>query len=193
MLRTYEGIFDLPVFVSELLISQLLRQKEEDIKRELILIAAFGIIDYAPQNDSPQITFRKNRVASADLLMNLTLYQKRKEAFVGRVEKMIAYTNCKQCRSLFINHYFGDKETTVCGICDHCLQAKAVVLSNEEFSFISNKVHALLLSNQFTIQQLTEALQGISKRKAWKVIDFLQAEQKITLDKNGILKNGSVV
>ncbi len=193
LLRTYEGIFDLPVFVSELLISQLLRQKEEDIKRELILIAAFGIIDYAPQNDSPQITFRKNRVASADLLMNLTLYQKRKEAFVGRVEKMIAYTNCKQCRSLFINHYFGDKETTVCGICDHCLQAKAVVLSNEEFSFISNKVHALLLGNQFTIQQLTEALQGISKRKAWKVIDFLQAEQKITLDKNGILKNGSVV
>jgi ATP-dependent DNA helicase RecQ len=192
LLRTYEGIFDLPVFISELLVSQLLHQKEEEIKSELKTIAAFGIIGYAPQNDAPQIIFRKNRVAAADLLMNLTLYNKRKEAFVQRVEKMIAYTQSNQCRSLFINHYFGDEETAPCGICDHCLQAKAVVLSNEEFNAISSQVLLLLSNKGLTIHQLKEALPGISKQKAWKVIDFLQAEQKIMLDKNGLLKAAAV-
>ena len=176
------------MFISEILVSQLLRKNEEEVKSELKKIASFGIINYAPKNDAPQIIFRKNRVAAADLIMNLSLYNKRKEAFMQRVEKMIAYTECPQCRSLFINHYFGDKETASCSICDRCLQAKATIISTEEFSAISNKVLSLLAGKDLTIHQLKDALTGISKQKAWKVIHFLQAEQKIMLDKNGLLK-----
>jgi ATP-dependent DNA helicase RecQ len=137
--------------------------------------------------------FRKNRVAPDDLLMNLGLYNKRKEAFIQRVDKMIAYTTAISCRSTFINHYFGDKDNAPCGICDQCLNGKQTSLSTEEFNTISKQVIQIILQKQLTITQLKEALPGINKQKAWKVIDFLQAEKKIVLDKNGLLKTTAAV
>ncbi|MBD0294387.1 MAG: ATP-dependent DNA helicase RecQ, partial [Flavisolibacter sp.] len=90
LLRTYEGIFDIPVFVSEGLLAKLLRLKEEEVKVQLKQIAAFGIIGYTPQSDEPQILFCKNRVAVDDLYIDLSVYNKRKNAFLKRVEEMIA-------------------------------------------------------------------------------------------------------
>jgi ATP-dependent DNA helicase RecQ len=192
LLRTYEGIFDFPVFISELLVAGLLKKGEDVIKSELKKIDAFGIIKYTPQNDVPQIIFRKNRVAAHDLLMNLKLYHKRKEAFIQRVEKMIDYTKCNGCRSLFINHYFGDKETSTCTVCDNCLAAKTITIGTEEFTSISNHILKLVANKQLSIHQLKEALTGINKQKAWRVLQFLQAENKIILDKDGFLKTTAV-
>ncbi|RYZ24638.1 MAG: ATP-dependent DNA helicase RecQ, partial [Chitinophagaceae bacterium] len=78
LLRTYEGIFDFPVFISEALLVKLMRLEEKQIKELLLKITGFGIIQYTPQNDAPQIVFRKNRVATHDLRINLAAYNKRK-------------------------------------------------------------------------------------------------------------------
>jgi ATP-dependent DNA helicase RecQ len=74
LLRTYEGIFDFPGFISELLIAKLLKKDEAEIKKQLKTIASFGIIQYIPQNTEPQIIFRKNRVAAEHLAFNLMQY-----------------------------------------------------------------------------------------------------------------------
>lgn len=189
LLRTYEGIFDFPVFISEKVLAQLLRKEETDIVEELKKLNAMGILQYGPQTDAPQILLRKNRVAAADLVMNLSLYHQRKAAFIQRVEKMIAYTKSTDCRAVFINHYFGDNSSTPCGICDTCLQHKGAVLSPEEFNSISKKIGEIIETKAVNMVQLKEALNGINKQKAWKVIQFLQAENKISITKDGILQS----
>lgn len=187
LLRTYEGIFDFPAFISERLLGRLLQKDDKEICAALKKITSFHIIQYTPKNDAPQIIFRKNRVASEELTLNLHLYKKRKDAFIVRVKKMLHYIQTTDCRSSFINLYFGDKDTAACGVCDQCLRLKAANLSAEEFGRIKNSINTLIKHSPLTSTELFSRLSGVSKEKARSVLNFLQAEQKIKTNGKGQL------
>jgi ATP-dependent DNA helicase RecQ len=188
LLRSYEGVFDFPAFISENLLARLLKKDEIDIKRQLQTIASFSIISYTPLNEEPQIVFKKNRVPVDDLILNTTLYNKRKESFIRRVQTIISYTKEINCRSHFISIYFGDKEAKDCGICDNCLRKKATNLSAEEFEKISVIISNQLSQKQLTASELINEIKSIKKEKAWRVIEFLQSENKIEPDEKGLLR-----
>jgi ATP-dependent DNA helicase RecQ len=188
LLRSYEGIFDFPAFISENLLARLLKKDEIDIKRQLQTIASFSIISYTPLNEEPQIIFKKNRVPVEDLILNTTLYNKRKESFIRRVQTIISYTKEINCRSHFISIYFGDTDAKDCGICDSCLRKKETNLSPEEFEKISVIISNQLSQKQLTASELISEMKSIKKEKAWKVIEFLQSENKIEPDDKGLLR-----
>lgn len=188
LLRSYEGIFDFPAFISESVMARLLKKNEVDIKQQLQTIASFNIISYTPQNEDPQIVFKKNRVPGQDLMINLALYNRRKESFVKRVQTIITYTRQSDCRSRFISLYFGDHEAKDCGICDNCLRKRSTDLSAEEFEKISALISGQLSQKQLTALELIHEIKTIKKEKAWKVIEFLQAEKKIEADSRGVLR-----
>ncbi len=187
LLRTYEGIFDYPSFISEKLIAKILKKEEADIETQLKTISAFGVINYMPRNEEPQIIFRKNRVPAGELSFNLMQYYKRRDVFIARTKKMIAYTNNIYCRSFFISEYFGDATAKACGVCDNCLRLKATELSVEEFENISSLVLTALSKSALTVDELLLHLPALKKEKLWKVIDFLQAEGKLRVDGLGRL------
>jgi len=187
LLRTYEGIFDFPGFISELLIAKLLKKDEAEIKKQLKTIAAFGIIQYIPQNTEPQIIFRKNRVAAEDLSFNLMLYYKRRDIFIERANQMIAYSKTLVCRSKTISIYFGEENARDCGVCDNCLQQKKSGLSPKELESIAALILEKLNVQPLAAEELFYLLKGIPKEKAWRVIDFLQAEKKISSTEKGLL------
>jgi ATP-dependent DNA helicase RecQ len=187
LLRTYEGIFDFPAFISENLIARLLKKDETDIKLQLKTIASFGMIQYTPQNSEPQIIFRKNRVAAEELSFNLMPYYKRRDVFVNRAKQMIGYIETTGCRSKFIGAYFGDVKARDCGVCDNCLKRKSASLSAEEFDQIASVILEQLSKEQLTVDGLLQKLPAIKKEKTWKVIGFLQAEKKIRVNDKGLL------
>jgi ATP-dependent DNA helicase RecQ len=187
LLRNYEGIFDYPAYISESLLGKLLRKSEEEIKKGLIEISSLNIIWYTSQNENPQIIFRENRPAVQDLTLNLTEYNKRKAAFIDRVEQIVQYTKIKTCRSGFINEYFGDA-TPPCGVCDNCLALKNIEVSHEEFKSITTLIEQVLAEKELAVEELIIAIKSVKKEKAWKVINFLQAEKKILVQKNGLLQ-----
>ncbi|RYZ18444.1 MAG: ATP-dependent DNA helicase RecQ, partial [Sphingobacteriales bacterium] len=55
LLRTYEGIFDQPVAIFEKNLAFLLRADVELVKSQLKRLHAFGVIQYQPQKDKPQL------------------------------------------------------------------------------------------------------------------------------------------
>lgn len=189
LLRTYEGIFDFPVFITESTVAKLLRMEEKQVVQQLQRIAAFGVVRYTPRNEEPQILLRKNRVAARDLTMDLKAYQQRKEIFIQRVKIMVAYLNESACRSQFISHYFGDEAAKPCGICDNCLAKKKTDFSPEEFNAIAMAIKNHLADKKLTAEQLVADLSAIKKEKTWQVLQFLQAEKKIAADSEGILEN----
>jgi ATP-dependent DNA helicase RecQ len=189
LLRTYEGIYDYPVFISELVIAKLLREDEQKIKEQLLRITSFGIIRYTPQNEEPQIVLRKNRVATKDLQMNLKQYHQRKEQFVQRVKTMVGYLKATACRSRFISSYFGDEAATDCGVCDNCLAKKQTEFTTGEFASIAAAIKLHLAQKAATAEQLVAALPAVKKEKTWKVLQFLQAEKQIAADSQGFLQN----
>ncbi|HZF63520.1 MAG TPA: ATP-dependent DNA helicase RecQ [Chitinophagaceae bacterium] len=187
LLRTYEGIFDFPAYISEVLLSQLLHKNVEQIRSLLRELTASNILEYIPQNDAPQLLFRKHRVAANDLTLNLQLYNKRKESFVTRAKEIITYAGFEGCRSVFINTYFGDQSAKACGICDYCLQSRKHSISAEEFKVIQNNIVHLLATAPLSISELFLQLKDVPREKARRVVDFLQAEQRISVSDRGEL------
>jgi ATP-dependent DNA helicase RecQ len=188
LLRAYEGIFDYPTQISELLIAKLLKKNIEDIKEHLRQLHHYGIIEYQPQKDTPQLFFLRDRIRSDELTINKLHYTQRKEKFISRLKEIIRFILSEdQCRSKMIGAYFGDTSIPACGICDNCLRLKTVSLTKEEFESIHQSIVNTLQTRKLNAKDLLKTLTGIKKEKAWKVIEFLQAEKKIELGKNGLV------
>lgn len=186
LLRSYEGIFDHPSFISELVIAQLIKKDVEDVKRQLKELDSAGIIEYIPRKDLPQLFLLRNRIKTEELTINMTTYNLRKRRFQQRVKEMILYIKEeKKCRSQIIGNYFGDDALRPCGICDNCLRQKAATLSKEEFETIHHSILNIVKKEPVQIKDLMLKLNSIKKEKAWKVIEFLQDENKIAMDETG--------
>jgi ATP-dependent DNA helicase RecQ len=187
LLRTYGGVFDVPTYVSELQVAQLMHLDVEEVKAGLRQAHSFAVIDYQPQNDDPQLVFRRHRVNAADFRISPEPYEKRRSAFRARVAQMIAYTNNTSCRSVFINSYFGEKEPQPCGICDRCIARRKAPLTPEEFAAIRERVSTAVGQQALTVDLLVNTLRDVPREKLMTVLDFLQAEELLHTDKQGHL------
>ena len=186
LLRGYEGIFDFPTSISEIVLIRLLKKDVGDIKKDLHQLHQYGIIHYEPQKDSPQLYFPRNRVKVEDLSINMDLYHKRKEKFIARVKNIVQYVQeLVTCRSKMIGSYFGDNKLHNCKVCDNCLRQKKVHIDEKEFEKISNRIQTVLAPQPLPSKELMDQLGAIKKEKAWKVIEFLQAENKLEVDNAG--------
>ena len=186
LLRGYEGIFDFPTSISELVLIRLLKKDVEEIKKDLHQLHQYGVIHYEPQKDSPQLYLPRNRVKVEDLSINMDLYHKRRERFVARVKNIIQYVaELVTCRSKMIGSYFGDNKLHNCKVCDNCLRQKKVHIDEKEFEKISNRIQTVLAPQPLPSKELIDQLGAIKKEKAWKVIEFLQAENKLEVDNAG--------
>ena len=186
LLRGYEGIFDFLTSISELVLIRLLKKDIEEIKEDLYQLHKYGIIHYEPQKDSPQLYFPRNRVKVEDLSINMDLYHKRKEKFIARVKNMVQYVQeLVTCRSKMIGNYFGDNKLHNCKVCDNCLRQKKVHIDKKEFEKISDRIQTVLAPQPLPSKELMDQLGAIKKEKAWKVIEFLQAENKLEVDNAG--------
>src|SRR5579871_4485790 len=138
LLRTYSGIFDQLVFIQEKTISFLLKRDLIEVISDLKKLHRFGIIQYVPQKDSPQLYFIQNRIKAEDLRINQVNYQKRKMQYERRITSFLDYVKAEtQCRSQFIANYFGDGNAKPCGVCDNCLRQKNISLTEDEL----DKIH----------------------------------------------------
>lgn len=189
LLRTYEGIFDQPVFIYEKTLAYILHQNIELVVNGLKRLHDFSIIDFMPQKDSPQIFFVHNRLRTEDLTINEINHKRRKQQLSDRIGAFVKYIEEKKtCRSKLIGHYFGDSDIKACGICDTCLNHHNEDVSVDEFKRIHHRILSLIGTGPLSGSDLVKNLTGIKKEKAWKVVHFLQAENKIEVDRDGMIR-----
>ncbi len=188
LLRSYEGIFDYPATVYENKLAKFLQADISCLKKELQQLNDYGIISYSAQKEKPQITLLQNRMYNDNYQVNSINYFKRKQNFEERVNAMINYIQqTAGCRSQHIAGYFTAVKIKVCGICDNCINEKALHISTEEFNDIASKIINCTKDQNLTIEKLLLILKGIKKEKIWKVINYLLAEEKLITDKDGRL------
>ncbi|MDZ4071655.1 MAG: ATP-dependent DNA helicase RecQ [Sediminibacterium sp.] len=186
LLRTYEGIFDNRVSIFELSLAKVMRTEPSHIQHQLKELAAYGIIEYLPKKESPQIHYLLNRAPAKYLHIDHDAYHARKKNYTDRVQDMIRYLrDADSCRSRLIGNYFGDKDLSACGICDHCLIKKKKELSHQDFSVIEKHIRNTLTDTTQPIDQLLVQLSTFSKEKVWTVLDFLQTEGELMISENG--------
>ena len=122
-------------------------------------------------------------------MIDMAAHEKRKKQFQQRMKQMLNYIkDDAACRSRIIGSYFGDENIRACGICDNCLRQKASHLSKEEFEALHHRIINMVKYETLHTKDLLLKLNGIKKEKAWKMLEFLQAENKIDMDAGGWVK-----
>lgn len=189
LLRTYAGILDNEVFINEKLLAKTQRLSYEKIDADIKILTQYKLVNYKPQRESPQIYFNYNRTTAENLYINNENYFKRKHQFEYRVNAMLNYVKEEnQCRSKMISEYFNAGIIKNCNCCDNCLRKKNIEMSAKEFEMIFNKINLFLSNNNIQLKELLTHLKEIKKDKIWKVLSFMQDEQKISIDISGEIK-----
>ena len=62
---------------------------------------------------------------------------------------------------------------------------KVITLSKEEFDSLNHRILNTIKYEPLHTKDLLVKLNGVKKEKAWKVIEFLQAENKIEMNTAG--------
>lgn len=187
LLRTYEGIFDNTVNISEKTIARLLQKDEPEVVKLLNDLMRYRIIEYQPKKDTPQLFFLYDRIPAAQITIDAKLYEKRKQQYRFKVLEMIRYTvNHRTCRSELLRKYFGDNNVQPCGICDVCLRKKAVPISKEIIEKTATQI-LQLLPQYNTLKQLQQQLR-VTLPTVEAAIQTLTKEEKIVWDGEGKFK-----
>ena len=122
LLRSYEGIFDQPVFIRERQLAYATRKEPRQLAADLAQLAAFRIIEYDPPKEMPQLYFFRDRAPAEELYIDPVRYRERKEVYSDRIRAMIRYLRLTdECRTRYLAGYFGDLAAGDCGVCDNCL------------------------------------------------------------------------
>ena len=189
LLRTYQGIYDNRTAIFEKQLSRILRTPIEEVKQQLIKLHQLGIIEYLPQKEKPQIYFLLNRAPAAYLHIDQDLYLKRKKKYQKRLEAFLDFIkNTDTCRSNIITTYFGEVSNKNCGNCDNCLNKKKQSLSSVDFTSIAEKIKLLAVSG-IALNQILTQCKPFSEENIWTVLKFMESEQQIRIEENGIVSN----
>jgi ATP-dependent DNA helicase RecQ len=184
LLRSYEGIFDNLVNISEKTIAGVLKIPEAEVINLLQELARFSIIIYNPKKDSPQLFFLYNRIPASQVMIDAKFYRQRKQLYQYKIDEMIGYAgNTTECRSTIIRKYFGDTQIEPCGICDICLAKKKLHLPEAEVSRIANLVMEKLPTHN-TISLLQQQLK-LPQTHLERALDYLIREEKISWNADG--------
>ncbi len=188
LLRSYEGIFDYPASINEGELARFIGKPVASLIQDLNQLKQYGIIAYSPLKETPQLTLILNRMYADSFTINLDNYLLRKKNFEERIKAMTDFVkDSLTCRSQLIATYFNDHSVKACGICDTCLDRKSLDLDKEEFQQISEFIFKEIEAIYLPITQLLERGGRFRKEKIWKVINYLQAEEKLAVTKEGEL------
>ena len=122
LLRKYTGIFADYTIVSETEIALNTGLDQNRVYEILSWLRKTGVIDYIPKKSTPAIRYKQDRIPSDILRISTDVYEHRLARYKSRMETMINYVSSdNHCRSQILLNYFGEKDTSNCGICDVCL------------------------------------------------------------------------
>ncbi|MFI3283376.1 MAG: ATP-dependent DNA helicase RecQ [Rikenellaceae bacterium] len=125
VMRLYGGVFSDLKKIDENEIASWCQLSYDDVVESLKELSILRVVYYVSSTHSPIIRLYKNRSKRDELYISPDTYLHRREMCEDRIAKMLEYINNNDsCRSSLLGSYFGDKEPTVCGVCDVCLSKK---------------------------------------------------------------------
>ena len=186
ILRSYGGLFDNYVNISETEISARTKLNQNKVKEMLQTLDDQNIVEYLPSNTKPQVVFTKPRMEEKSLILSPDNYKTRKELANKKSAEVWNYvSSSNNCRSLMLLKYFGEKKTTRCGVCDFCLERNKLDLSELEYENISAEIIKILGDEPMLLDEIVESSEENQKDRVIHVIRWMLEHNKLKQDLNG--------
>lgn len=191
LLRQYSGLFSDFIPIDEQEIAHLSGYQIEHVRELFKQLWQLHIIRYIPGNRSPILMLTEERLPEENVRIAPESYKLREEIAREHVDAIFRYANNQdKCRSLVIQHYFGEQSTTPCGRCDLCLERRKNRTAAPETTN-RNQIRTLLLERlkeaDLGVKQLAENI-PFSIDTILAEVSALIEEDKIIEDLNGKLR-----
>lgn len=191
LLRQYSGLFSDFIPIDEQEIAHLSGYQIEHVRELFKQLWQLHIIRYIPGNRSPILMLTEERLSEENVRIAPESYKLREEIAREHVDAIFRYANNQdKCRSLMIQHYFGEQSATPCGRCDLCLERRKNRTTAPETTN-RNQIRTLLLERlkeaDLGVKQLAENI-PFSIDTILAEVSALIEEDKIIEDLNGKLR-----
>lgn len=191
LLRQYSGLFSDFIPIDEQEIAHLSGYQIEHVRELFKQLWQLHIIRYIPGNRSPILMLTEERLPEENVRIAPESYKLREEIAREHVDAIFRYANNQdKCRSLVIQHYFGEQSATPCGRCDLCLERRKNRTTAPETTN-RNQIRTLLLERlkkaDLGVKQLAENI-PFPIDTILAEISALIEEDKIIEDLNGKLR-----
>ncbi len=189
LLRSYEGIFDFVTSVYEGLLAKFVKIGKDEVIVSLNKLHQYGIIQYNPPTDKPQVFLIKSRMYADDFNIDGQQLAMRKEQHEKRTRAIARYIEDKNtCRSQMLATYFGAAHDKKCGICDNCIDYSQRELGPDEFEALYKQIISVTKDGAVEIAQLLKLMRPHSNTQVWKAIDYLEAEELLEKETEGFIR-----
>ena len=190
LLRQYSGLFSDFRPIDEQELAHVSGYTTEHVRELLKKLWQLHLIKYIPGNRSPMLILSEERLPIADLHISPESYTLRKEASRKRLENLLQYgENTTQCRSAFIQRYFGEEDPNDCGLCDICRARR-----KQQRQHASNAPHPLddqilqrLAAGPIDLKTLATGIRG-EIHAILERVTYLLESGKISEQKDGKLR-----
>ncbi|MCC6372878.1 MAG: RecQ family ATP-dependent DNA helicase [Bacteroidia bacterium] len=150
LLRSYGGLFENYVFISEKDLAYRVKLSVPALTEHLVFLHKEQLLSYLPQSGIPKLVFMQDRVHTKYMEFNPENYHKLKERHLQRINSVIDYTNNNTiCRQVQLLAYFNELDFNECGYCDVCVANKPI---NDEKLKI--KITSLLKTKAMSLEEL---------------------------------------
>lgn len=188
LLRLYDGVFSEFRAIDEIYIAMVSGYTIEQIKEKLKRLWLLRIIRYIPTNYTAMIYLETDRLPIEDLYISPESYKYRKDLYSERLSKMILYSeNETQCRSQYLEKYFGVEEPKECGACDICLSKRraerASATLQSDAKRLQDQILEVVKRRPCSIKELATTLQADASLIVKQVDEMLRSRQ-LLLDAN---------
>ena len=178
LLRLYGGeVFVGYAKINEKDIGSVLKTNKVQVRKWLKFLHDNEVIDYQPALDSATITFLTPRQDADKLSIDARQIEWRRKLTQEKAKAVIDYVKSTECRTQVFQHYFDEKTSLTCGICDNDLEKKKRLKASdipaekveEVLEAPRNMTELRALMASYTQDQIIEALRILINDK--KVVE----------------------
>ena len=186
LLRHYCGLFSDYVMIDEEVIAKSCGCTPREVYEQLKALTHMRVLNYIPKKCASYITYLTRRLEGRLLLFPPSVYERRKENYIKRIDSVIDYASRTDvCRSVYLLDYFGEREANPCGGCDVCLDGER---SSMDPKTVADVILQYLSDGKpHPAGELTKLCDNVPtsvKRQAW---DWLVGQEYVEL-KDGCIR-----
>lgn len=181
ILRTYPGIYDMQTAFNLPLIAKKSNAKENQVHAVLQKLKEKEIIDYKAKNNDATLILNEVREDERTINRISKFLENQNQLKKSQLRSVLDYVNdYKNCKSRIILNYFGETDTTDCGICSNCIKKQTAPIDNNT---LSEKILSLLKMQDFDSREL-EKLTKFQSADVIFAIQHLLENDRISINPN---------
>ncbi|MBA6152417.1 RecQ family ATP-dependent DNA helicase [Gelidibacter maritimus] len=187
ILRTYGGIFDQQLKINLNLVSDKANVTEKQVLSILQQLEKDDIVDFHHSNTDSELTFLQPREDDKTINRIAPIIKQQQRLKENQIDAVINYiSDDKHCKSMMLLEYFGEKNSTPCGICSYCILQKPKGKTSSKKS-ISNEIILLLENQPLSSRTLVEQMQH-SEPEVLETLQLMLANDILDITANNLYK-----